>query len=229
MLGPRKTRATFHETRHPEWVCLLDGIGPDCFTVGWMKGALMDAGYSVVEVAYPSTRYTIETIVEQHLGPAIFRSVPERARVLHFVTLSMGGIVLRQLMQSRWRPQNFGRAVMLAPPNRGSEVSDWLQTTWVYKLTMGPAGQQLTTAPDSFVNRLGPVDFPCGVLTGTRCFDPWFGWLFDGPNDGKVSVESARIDGMAAFETLPTSHYDICLNPRTWFKTVNFLQTGAFG
>ncbi len=231
----RKTRTHIFEDRHPEWVVLVCGMGngaryfADWFQIKHMGKPLAREGFSVVNIDYPSTSFGIATLAEEHIGPAIKAAIPESAERVHFVALSMGGVVVRQLMQSDWRPEKLGRTVMLAAPNQGSEVSDFLKDWWVYRNLMGPAGQELTTAADSVPNSLGPVDFECGVLTGNLCLDPWFGWLFKGqPNDGKVAVERAKVEGMSDFKVTTASHYDIMHRRQSVRDTVAFLRTGKF-
>lgn len=228
MWGPSKTSVRVTEDRHPEWVVLLNGIGPDFFTIEHMAKPLAEAGFSILSIAYPSTRHPIRKLASEHIGPTLAEHIPAHAEKVHFVTLSMGGIVTRALMQTPFRPPNLGRVVMLAPPNHGSEVSDHLSRWPFYRWSMGPGGQELVTAADSTPNTLGPADFELGILTGDRWYDPWFAWMFKGPNDGKVSVESAKLEGMKAFRVVHASHYDIMMKAEVRQATIQFLREGCF-
>jgi len=49
-----------------------------------------------------------------------------------------------------------------------------------------------------------------------------------GQNDGKVSVESAKVKGMHDFVTLPTTHPFMMKNAAVIDQTVYFLQHGQF-
>lgn len=208
-------------------VVLLDGIGPNVNCLGAMQRALVEEGYRTARIDYPSTRYSLDVLAREHLAPAIERLALDPEQPVHFVTMSMGGILARVYLR-HYRPANLGRVVMLAPPNHGSEVADWLQGWWFYRWRFGPAGQELTTASDSVPNALGPANYPVGVIAGDRSLDPWFGWRFNGPHDGKVSVASARLDGMAAFAVVPASHYGIMYHPRAIELTRRFLHEGRF-
>jgi hypothetical protein len=75
--------------------------------------------------------------------------------VVHFVTHSMGGILLRYYLEDH-NLERLGRVVMLAPPNQGSEVVDNLRDVPGYKEILGPAGIQLGTDEDSIPSQLGP-------------------------------------------------------------------------
>lgn len=210
-----------------EAVVTLGGIGPNLNFMGQLKRSLAGEGYRIIDIDYPSTRHGIATladIVASGLDSAQLNS----GHPVHFVTLSMGGIVTRKLLQKR-RPANLGRVVMLAPPNHGSEVADFFQDWALFRNRFGPAGPELTTTPESTPNRLGPADYPLGVIAGDVSWhDPWFSWMFSGPNDGKVSVESAKLDSMADFAVVRTSHYFIMKHPEAIALTKRFLRTGTF-
>ena len=167
----------------------------------------------------------METI-ERGLG----RCARMQARSVHFVTHSMGGVLVRYFL-SRHRPENLGRVVMLSPPNQGSEAADHLRDSALYEWFNGPAGQQLVTGPDGLPSQLGPVDFPLGIITGNQhsFFDAWLADVIPGTDDGKVSVERAKVEGMTDFLVLPYSHPFIMNATEVIEQTLHFLSRGRFG
>jgi len=227
MWSPKKIDVHCSGDADGETVILLGGLGPNLNYLGKARRRLENAGYRVVDIAYPSTYYGIRELADEHVGPAIESANIHRDRPLHFVTLSMGGIVVRAYLRSK-PPSNLGRTVMIAPPNHGSEVADWLKDFFLFRQRFGPAGQELTTDPGSTPNQLGPAIGETGIIAGTRWLDPWFAWLFRGPHDGKVSVESARLEGMADFATVWSDHYLIMNNKQVLELTLHFLRTGSF-
>ena len=100
---------------------------------------------------------------------------------------------------------------MLAPPNQGSEVVDRFGWLPGFTLLNGPAGQQLGTGNRGLPRKLGRVEFELGVIAGTRTINFILSQVLPNPDDGKVSVESARVEGMCAFMTWPvfaSGHYE---------------------
>ncbi len=212
-----------------ECVILLHGLGRSYRSMNGMQETLTNAGYHTVNLNYPSTKKTIESIAGEDFPPALEQCRGFNPAAVHFVTHSLGGIVVRKAFKES-RPVNLGRVVMLSPPNRGSEVPDRLRDWWLYNWLNGPAGQQLSTAADSVPNQLGRVDYPVGIITGDRYafFDAWFASIIPGEDDGKVSVERAKVDGMSDFLVVHESHPFIMDSDYVKVETVYFLIHGIF-
>ncbi len=208
-----------------EVVVLLHGLARSSASMQKMEQSLRQAGYEVLNIDYPSRQFTIETLAG-NVRQQIDELNVEKGRI-HFVTHSMGGILLRYI-QKHFPVQNIGRSVMLSPPNQGSEVVDTLSGWSLYKAFNGPAGEQLGTGEGSILEELGPVDFEVGIITGDRSINWILSSLIPGKDDGKVSVASAQVEGMCAFKVVHATHPFIMQRTLVIRDVIVFLQTGVF-
>ena len=208
-----------------ETVVLLHGLARSPQSMAKMERCLEKEGYRVLNVGYPSRKFTVQQL-SAIVRDKITNNVEGNERV-HFVTHSMGGIVVRYIQQY-FPIKNIGRVVMLSPPNQGSEVVDKLGSFKVFEWINGPAGLQLRTSKGSLILELEAVDFELGIITGDRSINWILSCMIPGDDDGKVSIENAKVDGMSDFKVVHSTHPFIMKNKKVIGNVSTFLRSGKF-
>lgn len=206
-------------------VLVLHGILGFKQSVSDLEAGLRAAGFDAVAVNYPSTRRTVAQHAEQ-LAELLART--EGADTVSFVSHSMGGLVVRQLLaqphawQSRLRTH---RVVMIAPPSQGAHLADRLAHLTAYDLVLGDGGSGLTTAA---ARELPAPPVPFGIIAGGRGDGTGLNPLLPGDDDGLVGVAETDLAGAADRLLLPEHHYGIAEAPATIAATIQFLRHGRF-
>jgi pimeloyl-ACP methyl ester carboxylesterase len=206
-------------------VILLHGLARSDDSMAVLASALEEEGYCVANVDYDSRAGDIESLAVAAISPAL--KVCADAGKIHFVTHSLGGILVRQYL-AHHEIENLGRVVMLGPPNKGSEVVDTLRDVPGYHFINGDAGLELGTDENSIPNQLGPANFDLGIIAGTHTVNLILSEMIPGPNDGKVSVENTRLEGMNDHIAMEVTHTFMMRNDEVIEQVIHYLENGKF-
>jgi len=212
-----------------ERVVLLHGLWRSMGAMAFLEKELQIRGYETVNVPYASMTKRVEETaewLEEELGRAV-----ESGERVHFVTHSLGGAVLRELL-ARGFDLGGGKVVMLAPPNQGSAIVDWLGI-WG-RMALGPACEWLSEGGGSQRGAAGegrprwPVEVPLGVLMGRKSVIPVLRTFLGEENDGIVSVEEGALEGAADFKVVDADHTLIMREEFVLDEVLHFLKEGMF-
>ena len=162
-----------------------------------VRQACREAGYVPYAVDYPSI-FTKQMDHAQQLQHLLAQAPTTEQRFV--VSHSMGGLVLRQL--STIEPHAFSAAVMLFPPHQGAHKANAWHQKWWYRASMGPAGQELTTAA---VKDLPTPRYPCHIIAGGNG-KKGRSFVIPGDDDGTVGVAETHLAGQASHHVLPVDH-----------------------
>ena len=145
--------------KEKEKVILIHGLFMYGFIMNPIAEFLAGKNYSPLFYDYPTVRYKVEEhgerlalFLEEYFreGEKNFHSGK-----IHFVTHSMGGLILRkalQLLSDRSR-EKVGNIVMIAPPNKGSDVAKTALKLLPFPAKMIRPLEGLSSVENSFANR----------------------------------------------------------------------------
>lgn len=209
-----------------DYVVLLHGISRSSKQMNKLGLYLQKEGYEVINIDYPSTDYSLEVLTDS-IHADLSKKMVENKPV-HFVGYSMGGLLTRTIIH-KYNPTNLGRVVQLATPNHGSEVSDFFKNNYVYKKILGSAGQQLITDQQKIEHLFGKIYYDLGIIAGNSTVAPISSIvIIPGEDDGRVSIESTRLEGMKDHIIIPASHTFLPSKEIVHQQVVHFLKNGVF-
>jgi hypothetical protein len=109
---------------------------------------------------------------------------------------------------------NYGKAVMFAPPNRGSSAATRLSKSKIIRATLKPI-RELRDSPDSPIHSIPVPDaLEYGIITGR--------W------DAKVSPAEARLGSEKDFLLVNSFHTFLMNRPKLLKAMVRFIETSSF-
>ncbi len=195
-----------NKTNHQqETVVLIHGLGGNRTDMWPISRRLKRLGFSVHNWSYRSIGNCIETHAHR-LGKFLSDLSRDSSNPIHLVTHSMGGIIARAMLAD-YEFENFGRVVMLAPPNQGSHVARKL-TRYIGWLT--PSLGQLSDAPGSFVNQLPNSLAKIGVEFA----------IVESTKDRVIVQGGVHLDGLCDYAQVDGHHGVL-----TWYQeTVNLVE-----
>ncbi len=223
----RRTKRRIMKNNSSEYIILLHGMGRSKNSMKKVEKYFLRQGYNLLNIDYPSTKKSVEFLANTFLFNIISTHIDPSIKKIHFITHSLGGIIVRMYLQNHPIPDG-SKIVMLAPPNHGSEVTDFLKNNIFYKYATGEAGQRLTTNNTSLPHQLAEIPYDVGIIAGNKTLEPWFSLLIDGENDGKVSTKSTQLKEMKDFIVVPHAHTFIMNFNEVHQQIHNFIKQSTF-
>lgn len=192
-----------------------------------MRSNLKKAGFAVYLWDYQGRKETIENHAENLVKMLKTIAAKNPGKPIHFTTHSLGGIILRAAVNHPDCPQEakIGKAVLLAPPNKGAHLARHFQNCPVINLIFGKkSGKQLLTYEEEDMERLGsfPSEMKVMVVAGDKKSHFFQFWVKE-PNDGKVTVEETRLSTPHIHRTFYVSHNWIMTSREVINLTTDFL------
>ena len=212
--------------QNSEAVVLLHGLGRGAWCMVLLGRRLAKVGYRVFNLGYPRRADSIATVAAVVQG-LMNECGAQDSSLVHFVTHSFGGLVLRAYL-SEYSLANVGRAVMLAPPNGGSEIVDRFGGWRLFGSLMVPLAAQLGTGPDDLPANLPLPTCEFGVIAGRHWINPIGPLCLPSPHDGTVSVRQTRLAGMKDHLVVPHNHTFMMDSKQVALQVIHFLRHGIF-
>ena len=208
-------------------VYILHGYAGSLLQMEKIYKGLKHEGYDAENYTYPSFKESIDSI-----GHDLYVKVKqENYDTVSFVTHSMGGLVVRSMYQYLDTTSHFPfifRFVMLAPPNKGTEMADFFSKSYISSY-LGPNVVLMKTDSNSYTFKLPVPTCEVGLIVGIKGKKPWFNPFMKDDNDGTVTMKEAILGNEKEITTIKSMHILMPLKKKVVMLVNRFIKTGSFG
>ena len=145
--------------------------------------------------------------------------------VISFVTHSFGAVVLKSALNHPDCPEiaKQGRAVLVAPPNRGCHLARKYKKWPAMKVTLGShSGKQIAKSGYDNFESLGqfPTNMDVLIIAGRIKLNP----MLNKANDGLIEVEETRLPTEHKLVVVNADHLSILVDHDTYDASIQFFS-----
>jgi len=207
-------------------IYILHGYGGSLIQMDKINKGLRHIGYETENYTYPGFTECIDSI-----GHDLYVKVKQdNYDSVSFVTHSMGALVVRSMYKYLTPSGHFPyifRFVMLAPPNKGTEMADFFSNSSLKSL-LGPNVALMRTDTNSYVLKLPIPTCEVGLIVGVKGSKPWFNPFMPDDNDGTVTMKRAILGNEKEIITVRSMHILMPLRKKVIALVLRFMKTGTF-
>lgn len=184
--------------------------------------------FTVENYGYRSMRIGLDS-----LGKELYLHLKnEHYDSISFVSHSMGGLVVRSMLQFSQNDPEFPvihRFVMIAPPNKGAELADFGSSFELLKFVLGPNVEKMKTTSDAYVAKLPlPLGVDVGIIAGQRGKKVGYNLFIKGDNDGLLTTNKTKLGIEKDFICVKADHNSLLYKKFVGKLTLSFLKNGIF-
>ena len=207
-----------------ENVVLVHGFARSASAMWKLKDYLAEAGYNVITIDYSSFNTSIED-VKKEVYSQINNCCAQSTSKIHFVGHSFGGLLIRSYLGEN-RVKNLGNVINMGSPNKGTVVVVYLKDNWIFK-KFGNVAKVMSSNGSKFLSSLKKPDYNLGVIAG-MANNPKHEHILKGLDDGLVTIDSTKVDGMKDFIVIETSHTSMRYSKAVADQAIYFLRHSKF-
>lgn len=219
---------------------LLSGVTQATYKVYMIHGygglgIEMEKVHKAIEKkGYISEIYTYMSMVTDvdSVGVDLFDKIKkENYDTVSFVTHSMGALVVRSMyehLDSFTRFPFIHRIVMIAPPNNGSPIADFVNQFSFIKFIVGPNVNNLTTNPLTGAGKYPIPTCEVGLIAGSYGGKKGFNIFVNDDNDGVLIPQNTKMGIEKDVAFVRSWHVGLLFNNKVIKLVIAFLKNGRF-